>query len=49
MRLPGRFLVFTCGFLAAAAGAAQAPPPPQPPREVPGGTLVVTPETQSLT
>lgn len=50
MRLPGRFLVFACGFLAAVAGLAQAPPkPPPPPREVPGGTLVVTPETQTLT
>jgi len=49
MRLPGRFLVFACGFLTAAAGVAQAPPPPPPVREVPGGTLVVTPETQHLT
>ena len=49
MRLPGRFLAFACGFLVAAAGVAQAPPPPPPPREVPGGTLVVTPETQTLT
>ena len=49
MRLPGRFLVFACGFLTAAAGVAQAPPPPPPVREVPGGTLVVTPETQQLT
>lgn len=46
MRLPGRLLVFACGFLAAAAGIAQAPPPP---REVPGGTLVVQPPTQTLT
>ena len=49
MRLPGRFLAFACGFLAAAAGLAQARPAPPPPREVPGGTLVVTPETQRLT
>jgi hypothetical protein len=48
MRLPGRFLVFACGFLVAAAGVAQAPPPPPPPREVPGGTLVVTPRTETL-
>ena len=48
MRLPGRFLVFACGFLAAAAGVAQAPPPPPPPREVPGGTLVITPRTETL-
>jgi hypothetical protein len=49
MRLPGRFLVFACGFLAAAAGIAQAPPPPPPPpREVPGGTLVITPRTETL-
>ena len=49
MRLPGRFLVFTCGFLAAVAGIAQAPPPPPPPREVPGGTLVVAPRTETVT
>jgi hypothetical protein len=49
MRLPGRFLAFACGFLTAAASVAQAPPPPPPVREVPGGTLVVTPETQRLT
>jgi hypothetical protein len=48
MRLPGRFLVFACGFLAAAAGIAQVPPPPPPPREVPGGTLVITPRTETL-
>jgi hypothetical protein len=47
MRLPGRFLVFACGFLAAAASIAQAPPPP--PREVPGGTQVVTPRTETVT
>jgi hypothetical protein len=46
MRLPGRFLAFACGVLAAAAGIAQAPPPP---REVPGGTLVVQPPTQGVT
>jgi hypothetical protein len=46
MRLPGRFLAFACGVLAAAAGIAQAPPPP---REVPGGTLVVQPPTQTVT
>ena len=49
MRLPGRFLAFACGFLTVAASVAQAPPPPPPVREVPGGTLVVTPETQKLT
>lgn len=47
MRLPGRFLVFACGFLVAAAATAQAPPPP--PREVPGGTQVVTPRTETVT
>lgn len=46
MRLPGRFLVFACGFLAAAATVGQAPPPR--PREVPGGTLVVTPPTRTV-
>ena len=53
MRLPGRFLVFACGFLTAAAAVAQAPPappkPPPPPREVPGGTQVVTPRTETVT
>lgn len=49
MRLPGRFLAFACGFLTVAASVAQAPPPPPRVREVPGGTLVVTPETQKLT
>jgi hypothetical protein len=50
MRLPGRFLVFACGFLATAASIAQAPPPPPPPqREVPGGTLVVAPQTETIT
>lgn len=49
MRLPGRFLVFACGFLTAAAAVAQAPPPrPPPPREVPGGTQVVAPRTETL-
>ncbi len=51
MRLPGRFLFFVCGFLVAAAGVAQAPPPPPPPppvREVPGGTMVVTPQTETI-
>jgi hypothetical protein len=48
MRLPGRFLVIACGFLTAAASIGQAPPPPPKPREVPGGTLVVAPPTQTL-
>src|ERR1700692_2291889 len=51
MRLPGRFLVFPCGFLTAAVGVAQAPPAPPPPpapREVPGGTMVITPRTETL-
>jgi len=48
MRLPGRFLVIACGFLTAAASVGQAPPPPPKPREVPGGTLVVAPPTQTL-
>jgi len=48
MRLPGRFLVIACGFLTAAASVGQAPPPPPKPREVPGGTLVVAPSTQTL-
>ena len=50
MRLPGRFLVFACGFLTAVVAVAQAPPaPPPPPREVPGGTQVVTPRTETVT
>lgn len=53
MRLPGRFLVFACGFLTAVAAVAQVPPPPPapppPPREVPGGTQVVTPQTETVT
>jgi hypothetical protein len=54
MRLPGRFVVFACGFLTAAVGIAQAPPappappPPPAPREVPGGTMVITPRTETL-
>lgn len=48
MRLPGRFLVIACGFLTAAASVGQAPPPPPKPREVPGGTSVVAPPTQTL-
>ena len=49
MRLPGRFLVFACGFLVTLTAVAQAPPPPPPPpREVPGGTLVVTPQTETI-
>jgi hypothetical protein len=48
MRLPGRFLVIACGFLTAAASVGQAPPPPPKPREVPGGTMVVAPPTQTL-
>jgi hypothetical protein len=48
MRLPGRFLAIACGLLTAAASVGQAPPPPPKPREVPGGTLVVAPPTQTL-
>ena len=51
MLLPGGFLVFACGFRAAAAAVAQAPPPPSPPppvREVPGGTMVVSPQTETI-
>ena len=48
MRLPGRFLAMACGLLTAAASVAQAPPPPPKPREVPGGTLVVSPPTQTV-
>lgn len=48
MRLPGRFLAIACGFLTAAASVGQAPPPPPKPREVPGGTMVVAPPTETL-
>jgi hypothetical protein len=53
MRLPGRRSAsLLAGFLLAASGLAQTPPPPpqpepQPQREIPGGTIVVTPPTET--
>ena len=52
MRPPVRPGVLVAGILVAAAAVAQAPPPAPPAhprREVPGGTVVVTPQTETLT
>ncbi len=52
MRLPlARAASFAAGILTVAGLAGQTPPSPpqQPPREVPGGALVVAPQTQTVT
>lgn len=45
MRLPVRAIAIAVGILTAAAGVAQT----KPRREIPGGTVVVTPPTQTIT
>src|SRR5205814_7651930 len=52
MRPPVRPGVLVAGILVAAAAVAQTPrpaPTAPPRREVPGGTVVVTPQTETLT